>query len=134
MSFTTTPDTERVSNGKTQRLYEFENGWGASVISGPHTYGGERGLWELAVMHDGRISYDTHITNDVLGYLTEDEVETTLSQIRVLPEWSAVLRQKRERENGTAAELLEAHGLSLEAGDIHEVVERLRQAGVKFPN
>ena len=84
-------------SGGIQRLYGFENGYGASVIragtehnSFSGSYGADSGLWELAVITIeisddgpgvGRLVYDTPITDDVLGYLTEDDVQKTLLDI-----------------------------------------------------
>ena len=59
-----------------------------SVVRGPHTYGGNKGLFELAVVRfDGNkhaIAYDTPITDDVLGWLTGDEVFEKLGEIQSL--------------------------------------------------
>lgn len=72
--------------GSEQYVFSFRNGYGASVVRGPHTYGGSRGLWEVAVLdYDGDISYDTPITNDVIGHLSEDEVAAVLDSIADLP-------------------------------------------------
>jgi hypothetical protein len=79
--------------------YFFDNGYGASVATGYSTYGGDEGLWELAVIISNtpewksprsanesfQIVYDTPITNDVLGYLTEGDVDDLLNQIESLP-------------------------------------------------
>jgi len=62
----------------------FDNGYGASVIKSPHSYGGNQGLYELAVIKDNAIRYDTPITDDVIGYLTEDDVTNYLGQIQNL--------------------------------------------------
>jgi hypothetical protein len=63
----------------------FDNGYGASVIIGPHTYGGEDGLYELAVLgKDKKLTYDTPVTDDVEGYLTEEAVTKLLEQIQKL--------------------------------------------------
>jgi hypothetical protein len=63
----------------------FDNGYGASVVVGPYTYGGEDGLYELAVLgSDGKLCYDTPVTNDVEGYLSEDDVTKLLEQIQKL--------------------------------------------------
>jgi hypothetical protein len=68
-----------------QCIVQFSNGYGASIVQGQHTYGGDRGLYELAVFgKDGQITYDTPITSDVLGHLSEQEVEKTLSDIKNL--------------------------------------------------
>lgn len=68
-----------------QCIVQYSNGYGASIVQGPHTYGGKDGLYELAVFgKDGEITYDTPITNDVLGYLSEEEVEKTLLNIKNL--------------------------------------------------
>ena len=68
-----------------QCIVQFSNGYGASIVQGPRTYGGDKGLYELAVFgKDGQITYDTPITSDVLGYLSEQEVEKTLSDIKNL--------------------------------------------------
>ena len=63
----------------------FDNGYGASVIIGPHTYGGEDGLYELGVLgKDKKLTYDTPVTDDVKGYLSEDDVTKLLEQIQKL--------------------------------------------------
>jgi hypothetical protein len=68
-----------------QCIVQFLNGYGASVVKGPHTYGGQDGLYELAVFgKNGEITYDTPITNDVLGYLSEEDVSNILNQIKEL--------------------------------------------------
>lgn len=72
--------------GNEQRKFRFDNGYGASVIRGPYTYGGPQGLFELAVLDkNGGLTYVTPVTSDVIGYLTEDEVQSTLDQIAALP-------------------------------------------------
>jgi len=63
-------------------VFMFPNGYGASVIRHSHSYGGKHGLWELAVIDkDENLCYDTEITDDVIGYLTEDTVVDHLEQI-----------------------------------------------------
>lgn len=87
-----TPILEKERNGGVQKVFKFENGYGASVVKNPYSYGGDEGLWELAVVlvyeNEGRLSwklvYDTPITDDVLGWLTWEEVEETLKQIEEL--------------------------------------------------
>ena len=63
----------------------FDNGYGASVVVGPYTYGGEDGLYELGVLgKDGKLTYDTPITEDVEGYLSEEGLTQLLKQIQNL--------------------------------------------------
>ena len=70
------------------KLYFFDNGYGASVLNGRGSYGGQQGLWELAVLYDIRESlddyalcYSTEVTDDVKGHLSEQEVEQLLVEI-----------------------------------------------------
>ena len=64
---------------------EFENGYGASVVRGAYTYGGDKGLYELAVLDsNGDLTYDTPVTNDVLGHLTEQDVTDAMIEIQKL--------------------------------------------------
>lgn len=61
----------------------FANGYTASIIT--DGYGCSEGLYELAILHDGDLCYDTPITDDVLGYLTLKDVEELLYKIEKLP-------------------------------------------------
>jgi len=63
----------------------FDNGYGASIVKGPMSYGGDRGLYELAVLDsNGDLTYDTPVTSDVEGYLSEEDVTKLLEQIQKL--------------------------------------------------
>lgn len=73
-----------VMGGK-QYVYKFPNGYGASVIQHEGSYGFQNGLWELAVLHGEELCYDTPVTEDVMGSLTNREVNQTLEQIQNLP-------------------------------------------------
>ena len=63
---------------------EFDNGYEVSVVKSPYTYGGDKGLYELAVFKDGEITYATPVTNDVIGYLKPENVTELLIQIQKL--------------------------------------------------
>jgi len=67
-----------------QAKVEFPNGYGASIVQGPYSYGNEFGLYELAVLKDGVLCYDTPITSDVVGHLSPDDVTALLQQIEAL--------------------------------------------------
>lgn len=78
---------DRTMYGKpgVQYKFLFNNEFGASVIKCLGNYGYELDLWELAVYdRDGDLCYSTPITDDVLGYLTDDEIRKTLKQIQEL--------------------------------------------------
>jgi len=73
-------------NGIQARI-NFDNGYGASIVSHEHSYGGKTGLYELAVLDkDGNITYDTPVTNDVLGWLDESKVTETMLFIQSICE------------------------------------------------
>ena len=66
-------------------VYEFENGYGASVVSHDVSYGGDRGLYEIAVLDSkGDLCYSTPITDDVVGYAGKTTVYETLDRIKSL--------------------------------------------------
>ncbi|WP_249182454.1 hypothetical protein [Burkholderia ambifaria] len=44
------PHIERSLNGGEQKVYRFDNGYGASVVRHQYSYGGDRGQWELGVV------------------------------------------------------------------------------------
>ena len=77
--------------GGIQYRFKFDNEYGASVVKHWGSYGHERDLWELAVIwysHPEKdiwyLTYDTDITDDVIGYLTDEEVISILKQINEL--------------------------------------------------
>ena len=63
----------------------FENGYGVSVVCHTHSYGSKNGLFEIAVLgKDGDLTYDTPVTNDVIGYLSREEVTDIMKQVQEL--------------------------------------------------
>lgn len=79
---------ERELNGGQQQIHRFSNNYGASIIRGGRfAYGG----LELAVLkfksedNDSfDLCYDTHITDDVLGHLEEDQLNPLLADVEAL--------------------------------------------------
>lgn len=82
-----------------QRLYKFQNGYGASVVrfgwrfrdkkKRYASYTKNDQQWELAVIRwvtprRFEIVYNTPIASDILGYLTKADVEKVLDKIRKL--------------------------------------------------
>ena len=78
------PEESRSDWGNERYIFQFENGYGASVIRNHLSYGGPEGFYELAVLKDGKINYKTPITNDVVGWLDKNDVADTLKQIEEL--------------------------------------------------
>lgn len=79
-------------DGGVQRIYAFENGYGASVIWHIGSRGSDKGLWELAVLKYTKpfssrwdLCYTTPITDDVVGFQTEKEIDALLDRIEALP-------------------------------------------------
>ena len=70
--------------GKKARMH-FDNGFGVSVVSHSYSYGGRDGLYEVAVLDSNdELTYDTPVTNDVIGYLTEEDVSNVMKQVQEL--------------------------------------------------
>jgi hypothetical protein len=76
-----------VKNKKNEysRVVEFENGYAASIISHDYSYGGSSGLFEVGVLHDGILVYDTPVTKDTIGWLDFAGVAAILKDIEELP-------------------------------------------------
>ena len=63
---------------------KFDNGYEVSVVKSLYTYGGDKGLYELAIFKDGEIRYDTPITGDVIGYLRPEDVTDVMERVQKL--------------------------------------------------
>ncbi len=71
--------------GGTRATAKFSNGFGASVITGNAWYTSEGSPYEIAVLDaNGKLTYGTPITDDVLGHLSEAEANKVLSDIEAL--------------------------------------------------
>ena len=65
--------------------YQFDNGYGASIVQHSTSYGGKMGLYEIAVLDSGGdLCYSTPITEDVIGWADEEKVLDTLQRIKLL--------------------------------------------------
>jgi hypothetical protein len=76
------------TDGIASKLF-FENGYGVSVVRFDRSYGGEKGLFELAVLEgdhsNSKITYSTPVTDGVLGHLREFDVTEIMKQVQSLP-------------------------------------------------
>ena len=80
------PQSAQDSRIGTIKKYIFDNGYGASVACHTHSYGGDEGLYEVALTDDGgdvitSPNDPTSKWQDVKGYLTESEVDALLLEI-----------------------------------------------------
>ena len=69
------------------KQYNFDNGYGASIIWNLASYGHDDYLFEIAVidLETDQICYDTPVADDVIGYLDFYDVVRVLNQIESLP-------------------------------------------------
>lgn len=76
-------------NGGIQFIAFFPNGYGASIVQHSFSYGHEKNLWELAVLKGDEkkwnLTYETPIASDVIGHLSETEVNEIVDKIKALP-------------------------------------------------
>ena len=79
--------------GGFQSRMDFPNGFGVSVVCGQFFYCSPKKnltdasmyrTYEVAVLKDGSLCYDTPITDNVLGYLTPEEVSDVMKQVQSL--------------------------------------------------
>ncbi len=69
--------------GYIAKMY-FPNNYGVSVISGGGAYTDKDNPYEIAILYNGKLCYTTHITDDVIGYQTEEEVTEVMKQVQEL--------------------------------------------------
>lgn len=70
--------------GGFQYVFQFDNGFGASVIKHDESYGNVDDLFELAILYDGEITYDSFFQYGVKGWLTNNNVINYLNKIKNL--------------------------------------------------
>jgi len=71
-----------------QAKHFFDNGYGVSVVKFPGSYGFHDDLYEVAILQGTEdkweITYDTPITNDVLGHRDEQDINNILEEVQAL--------------------------------------------------
>jgi len=77
----------RSVNSGTQRIIRFNNGYGASIVNHSFSYGTEMAVIRFngSNIDNFDLCYTTPITDDVLGHLSEEDVERYLNLIELLP-------------------------------------------------
>ena len=63
-----------------QAVIQFSNGFGASVIKHKYSYGGKKGLWEVALLKGDELFYNADFP-DVKGHLNDPQVDAELIHI-----------------------------------------------------
>ena len=74
---------ERHKNAK-QAIQNFDNNYGVSVIIGSCFYSNGIDTYEVAVLFNGAITYNTDITNNVIGHLSKDGVSDIMLKVQNL--------------------------------------------------
>lgn len=75
--------------GMKRARVHFHNGYQLSIISGPFSYGGSDGLFEIAIFNNAgnyqpQLFDEPDMDDDVLGYLTEQEVIHYINKVGAL--------------------------------------------------
>jgi len=71
-----------IGNGVQARM-DFDNDYGVSVVKFNGSYGYPN-LWEVAVMYKGSLTYNTPITDDVLGHQNDQDVTDIMERVQTL--------------------------------------------------
>ena len=79
-------DDEHVIFGGRMVRYRFPNGYGASVIENAGSYGVELAVLEFSESEYGCITMLTEITDDVIGFIEDEELDEILERISRLGE------------------------------------------------
>lgn len=79
----------RALHGGIQYQFKFENSYGASVVKHDFSDGHQMNQWELGVIkwddeNNWDLYYCTPVTDDIVGYLTDEDVRDFLKQIKEL--------------------------------------------------
>jgi len=72
-----------IGNGL-QAVMNFDNNYGVSVVKFNGSYGYHQDLWEVAILYKGALTYNTDITDDVLGHQTEQDVTDVMKKVQEL--------------------------------------------------
>lgn len=72
-----------IGNGL-QAVMNFDNNYGVSVVKFNGSYGFNSDLWEVAILYKDALTYNTDITDDVLGHQTEQDVTDVMKKVQAL--------------------------------------------------
>lgn len=72
-----------IGNGL-QATMNFDNNYGVSVVKFNGSYGFNNDLWEVAILYKDALTYNTDITDNVLGYQTDQDVTDVMEKVQAL--------------------------------------------------
>jgi hypothetical protein len=82
------------TDGGVRGVVVFDNGYGLSIIRNKHSYGGDTGLYETALLradgtpNGGPLTHNASLGySDVCGWLSEADVEQELTKIENAPQF-----------------------------------------------
>ena len=77
-------DTKEMFANSKHAVMEFENGYGVSVIFGEQFYSNGIDTYEVGILKDGYLRFDTPLTDTVLAYQNENEVTEIMRKVQEL--------------------------------------------------
>ncbi len=77
-------DTKEMFANSKHAVMEFENGYGVSVIFGEQFYSNGIDTYEVAILKDGILCYETYITDYVVAYISEEGVTEIMRKVQEL--------------------------------------------------
>ncbi len=67
-----------------QAVMKFNNGYGISVLSGPTFRSDGKNTYEIAVLYNNELTYNTPVSDSALGWQTKEQVTEIMSRIQDL--------------------------------------------------
>ena len=78
-------DISKTHGENARQVYvEFENGYDVSVVNHKHSYGGDKGLYEIGCFFNNHMVDPADWGDTVKGWLTPEDVERELKLIEAL--------------------------------------------------
>jgi hypothetical protein len=59
----------------------FPNGYELSIIGGDSFYGNGKDTFEVAILKNGQLCYDSPLTDDVLKFQTPEDIDNILQEV-----------------------------------------------------
>ena len=75
-------DTKEIFANSKHAVMEFENGYGVSVVFGDQFCSNGIDTYEVAIIKDNHVCFDTPLTDNVLAYKNEDEVTEIMRKVQ----------------------------------------------------